>query len=238
MIPPAAILAGGMATRLYPVTKKIPKSLLEIDGHPFIFHQLALLRREGIKKAVICAGNLGDQIIEAVKDGSELGIEVKYSFDGDKLLGTGGALRKALLLLGESFWVIYGDSYLDIDFRPVFDAFNSQGKPGLMTVYENEDKWVTSNVEFRDGRLFNYDKANHTPEMHHLDYGLTLLKKEALMNIPEGVIIDLADTYRGLVQSGNMAGYEIFTRFYEVGTPEGIRDLTEYIRKNGSAYKP
>ena len=114
---PVAILAGGLATRLRPVTEDTPKALLDVAGKPFVVRQLEYLRQQGIVRVVLCVGYLGEQIRAVVGDGSALGLEVLYSWDGPQLLGTGGALRHALSALGEQFMVLYGDSYLPIDFR-------------------------------------------------------------------------------------------------------------------------
>ncbi len=235
-MPVAAILAGGLATRLYPATEKIPKSLIEVGGFPFIFHQLALLKREEITRIVLCVGNFREKIREVVGDGAEFGISVEYSFDGDTLLGTGGAVRKALPLLEDLFWVFYGDSYLDTQYPPILEAFTAQAKPGLMTVYENRGRWDTSNVVFRDGRLLNYDKKNLTSGMHHLDYGISLFRKEVLSGYPENEYLDLADVHSHLLKNEKLMGFEVYNRFYEIGSSKGQKEFDEYVRNNGSAY--
>ena len=171
-MPPLALLAGGLATRLRPLTETIPKSLVNIADEPFIGHQLRLLTREGVTEIVICTGHLGERIEAYVGDGSRWGCHVRYSADGDRPLGTGGALRRALPLLGERFFVMYGDSYLNMHFRTVYEAFCRSGLPALMTVFRNEGRWDGSNVEFADGVIRSYDKAERTPAMRHIDYGL------------------------------------------------------------------
>ena len=236
MIPTAAILAGGLATRMYPETKKIPKSLIEIGGQPFIFHQLALLRREQITHVVMCVGYLGGQIQEAVGDGSEFDMNVEFSFDGDTLLGTGGALRKALPLLGDVFSVFYGDAYLDTGYPLIFEAFASQDKMGLMTVFENKGKWDTSNVVFRNGKIVNYSKKNLTPEMCHIDYGISLFRKEVFSGFPEDEYLDLADIHIGLMRKNELMGYEVYDRFYEIGSQKGHNDFNRYVEETGTAF--
>src|SRR5688572_13201581 len=144
-MPRVAILAGGLATRLRPITERIPKSLVELNGHPFLYHQILLLRSHGIREIVLCVAYLGEMIRSRFKDGSELGVHIEYSFDGDQLLGTAGALRQALPLLGDEFFVLYGDSYLTCDYRGIASAFFHSAKPGLMTVFHNEGKHDTSN---------------------------------------------------------------------------------------------
>jgi len=229
MMPPIAVLAGGLATRLHPETRTIPKALLEVAGKPFIYHQLALLKSKGITEVVICAGHLGEQIREFLKSGSGLGLKIKYSFDGKTLLGTGGALRKAAPLLGDVFWVTYGDSYLDTDYTAILDYFHAHNKPGLMAVIKNENRWDKSNVLYSGGQILNYDKKNPTPDMKHIDYGLAVLRMEALAKIPAGRAFDLADLYKDLISRGEMLGYEVRQRFYEIGSPEGLRETRIYL---------
>src|SRR3954462_14370954 len=135
---PVAILAGGLATRLRPVTEKIPKALIQVAGQPFLAHQLRLLKSAGIRKTVLCVGYHGEMIENEFGDGSSFGIEISYSFDGPELLGTGGALRKALPRLAKKFFVLYGDSYLPIDYAEPARTFLASGKLGLMTVFRND----------------------------------------------------------------------------------------------------
>lgn len=228
-MPPLALLAGGMATRLRPVTASIPKSMVEVAGEPFISHQLRLLAREEVTDIVICCGYLGDQIIDFVGDGARFGCRVRYSSDGDRPLGTGGALRRALPLLGERFMVMYGDSYLEVNFREVFDAFRRAGKPALMTVFRNVGRWDTSNVEFVNGAIRRYDKVNRNPAMLHIDYGLGVLDAGAMGAHPVDHAFDLADHYRDLVRRGLLAGYEVHRRFYEIGSPAGLAETDAYL---------
>jgi len=226
---PAALLAGGLASRLRPITVTMPKALVDVCGRPFIDHQLALLRRNGIRRVVLCLGHLGDQVERYLGDGAAHGIEIRYSHDGRPLLGTGGALRRAAPLLGEVFWVMYGDSYMDIDYRAVLAAFLRQDTLGLMTVLNNHHQWDRSNVVFRDGRLLQYDKRVQTPEMTHIDYGVALLRRPALERISPHRPSDLADLYSRLVAEGRMMGYEVRERFYEIGSPAGLQETRAYL---------
>jgi D-sedoheptulose 7-phosphate isomerase len=232
---PVTLLAGGLATRLRPATESIPKALVEVAGRPFIDHQLALLRRKGIRRVVLCLGHHGEMVEAHLGDGSAHDLELRYSHDGPRLLGTGGALRRAAPLLGELFWVVYGDSYTDIDYRGALSAFRAPDLLGLMTVFRNDDRWDRSNVVFRDGRLLRYDKRSRTPEMTHIDYGVALLRGAALERIPPGQPYDLADLYRALVDEGRMAGYEVSRRFYEIGSPEGLEETRAFFEKEGPA---
>lgn len=229
-LPVATILAGGIATRLRPITQKIPKAMVEVAGQPFILHQLALLRHKGITRFVICAGYLGEQIVEVVGNGQAFGVQVDYSFDGPTLLGTGGALKKATPLLDDDFLVLYGDSYLDCDYQAAYEAFKMSGQSGLMTVFRNESRWDTSNVIFADGKIVAYDKVNLTPEMKYLDYGLGVLRREALGQIPDHQPYDLAQLYQALLKQNNLAGFEVMQRFYEIGSPEGLAETENYLK--------
>lgn len=228
---PVAILAGGLATRLRPITERIPKALVDVAGKPFIVRQLAYLRQQGLTRVVICLGYLGEQVEAIVGDGSSSNLEVRYSWDGPRLLGTGGALTQALPLLGEQFFVLYGDSFLPIDFRAVERAFLTSGKPALMTVLRNQNRWDKSNVLFRDRCIVEYNKRTPKPEMAHIDYGLGVLSSSVLGNAPRSESFDLADIYNGLSLRGLLAGHEVFERFYEIGTHDGLGETIEYFRK-------
>jgi NDP-sugar pyrophosphorylase family protein len=227
---PVAILAGGLATRLRPITEKIPKSLVSIAGEPFLAHQLRLLHSRGLRHVVLCVGYLGEMIEREFGDGSGFEMNLRYSFDGPALLGTGGALLRALPVLGDEFFVLYGDSYLPIDYAAVHESFRTSGQPGLMTVFRNEGAWDTSNVHFADGRIVRYDKRDRTPEMRHIDYGLGVFKASVFADRPAGQPFDLADVQRELVAKGGLAGHEVFQRFYEAGSHAGLAELETLLR--------
>jgi NDP-sugar pyrophosphorylase family protein len=227
---PVAILAGGLATRLRPLTAKVPKVLLPVAGKPFLAHQLELLRDRGVRRVVLCLGYLGEMVVKEFGDGSGYGLHLDYSFDGPVLLGTGGALKLALPMLGETFFVLYGDSYLTTAFRPIADFFARSGKGGLMTVYRNEGLYDTSNVVFADGEIKVYDKKARLPEMRHIDYGLSLFRAEAFAEWPPGQMFDLADVMQRLVARKQLAGYEVPERFYEIGSPAGLAELEQLLR--------
>ena len=201
------LLAGGKATRLRPVTETIPKSMLEVAGKPFIAHQLELVRKNAIEKVLVCASFLGEQIKNYLGDGSRFGMSVEYSFDGDELLGTGGAIKKAMNMLDEQFYVMYGDSYLNTDFELINEYFFAQSKPALMTVYLNEGKWDNSNVLFEKGNLLKYDKVNRTSDMKHIDYGLGILPKQAFEEYNNKTVFDLSEVYGKLLEKDLLAGY-------------------------------
>ena len=227
---PTVILAGGLATRLRPVTEKIPKSLVEVAGEPFAAHQLRLLAGQGIKGVVICAGYLWEQIRDFVGDGSRFGLSVEYAVDGPTLLGTAGAIRNALPRLPEKFFVVYGDSYLPCDYAAAQRVFDQSGRSALMSVYRNEGQYDTSNVEFDGRRILAYDKKVRTPRMRHIDYGLGLFARPVFEVLGDGPA-DLADVYRDRLAAGDLAAWEVFERFYEIGSFEGIGDLSSYLEK-------
>lgn len=225
---PVAILAGGRATRLGEHASARPKALMEVAGEPFLHHQLRLLRDHGIERVVLLIGHLGEQIVEAIGDGSEFGLEVSYSQDPPELAGTAGAIRAALPQLGDGFLVLYGDTYLRIDYQAVADAFLASGKLGLLTVLRNRGQFDTSNTVVEDGRVVRHDKRNPTPDMEWIDYGLGALRPEAFDLAPEAT--DLSDVYGRLAEEGQLDAFEATKRFYEIGTPEALAETDEFLR--------
>ena len=230
-IPRAAVLAGGLATRMRPLTETIPKSMLLVAGEPFVAHQLRQLAGQGIREIVMCIGYLGEKVKEFVGDGSDFGCQVEYAFDGDKLKGTGGAIKAALPLLGDPFFVTYGDSYLPTSFTRVNDFFNTQGTLGVMTVFKNENKWDASNVDFQGHRVVHYDKRTPTSTMKYIDYGLSILRSESFDPWRTEETFDLASVYESLVNKGEMAGFEVGERFYEIGSQKGLNETSDFLRE-------
>ena len=228
---PVAILAGGLATRLGDVGRTTPKSLVNVAGKPFIAHQFDLLNRSGLTDIVLCTGHLGSQIEEVVGDGSRYDVRVRYSPDGSQPLGTGGALRHTLPLLGEAFLILYGDSYLECDYATVERAFRATTALALLTVYRNDDRWDRSNVYCLDGRIIQYSKTHQTPDMRHIDYGLAAMRAETLLAYPDSKALDLASVYEDLVARDVLAAHEVTTRFYEIGTPAGLADTREHLAR-------
>lgn len=231
---PLAILAGGLATRLRPISEKIPKSLIEVAGKPFIFHQLEYLRGQGIKNVVICTGYLGHMIKKVVGNGATWDMKISYSDDGPDPLGTGGAIKHALPLLEESFFVLYGDSYLPINFASVQKTFITSNKIGLMTILKNQNHWDKSNVEFVGETIIEYNKLQLRPQMKYIDYGLCILHSSALIKYPNKQAFDLSLVYNRLSLSRELIGYEVFDRFYEIGSPQGILDAQNYLLQKTS----
>jgi len=231
---PVVVLSGGLATRLRPITEKVPKALIEVNGIPFVLHQLELFRQYGIEQVHYCLGYLGEKVQEVIESSrNSRYIRITYSFDGDKLLGTGGAIRKALEKLPEVFFVTYGDSFLNIDYQSVemFFLTNAKVSDGLMTIYNNGNKYDTSNVIFKNGKITVYSKKQRLPEMTFIDFGIGILRKSHFSSYPEGFNFDLSDIYEELSVKGNLIGFESFERFYEIGSLKGIDDLSCYLKK-------
>ncbi|MDR2645917.1 MAG: nucleotidyltransferase family protein [Holosporaceae bacterium] len=224
---PVAMLAGGLAKRMRPITEKIPKALLPVAEEPFIFHQLRLLKKQGITRIVLCVGHLGELIEEQVGDGSKFGLEIAYSFDGPKLLGTAGALKKALPLLGDVFFVMYGDSYLTCNYSEVYRHYKKCERPALIAIYCNQNLYDISNIVFENEEIVSYDKKDFIPQMHYIDYGLSILCGHLLNNLKLNEFYDLADVYMDLVKKKKVAGFVARERFYEIGSPEGLNELSE-----------
>jgi len=213
----------------------VPKSLLELNGEPFIFHQLRLLKANGVHRVVLCVGHLGEMIRQVVRDGQEFGVKVEYSSDGARLLGTAGAVKNALPLLGDSFLVLYGDSYLVCDYAAVAREFQRAGKLALMTVFRNEGQWDTSNVEYESGRILAYSKKNRTPRMHFIDYGLGTFSAQAFAKVPADQAFDLAELYGMMLAEGQLAGMELHQRFFEIGSPAGLQETARFLAAQQTA---
>jgi NDP-sugar pyrophosphorylase family protein len=226
---PVVILSGGLATRMKPVTEKIPKAMIDVNGRPFIYHQLTLLKNKGIFHVIFCIGYLGEQIAQYVGNGEDFQLKIEYCYDGDTLLGTGGAVKHIGNRLPEDFFILYGDSYLDIDYQNVEYAYRVSHKKGLMTVFKNADKWDTSNVIFKNKELIKYSKKNKTQNMHYIDYGLGILNKSVFESYPEDTPFDLAEVYEQLSDEKQLFGYEVCTRFYEIGSHRGLTELCERL---------
>jgi len=229
---PIVILAGGLATRLRPITEKIPKSLIEINGKPFVYHQLELLEKKGFKNIHFCLGFLGEQVEKAVKESEYFKrLSISFSYDGNILLGTGGTIRKIINQLPEFFFVTYGDSYLDIDFNDIQEIFESKKQrfTSLMTVYENSNLFDKSNVVFENGSIELYSKTKKDSRMSHIDYGVGILSNKSMDFYDKNIIFDLGELYENLSLNKELYGYEVFQRFYEIGSLQGIEDLSNYI---------
>jgi NDP-sugar pyrophosphorylase family protein len=226
---PLVILAGGLGTRLGGITRTVPKALVDVNGEPFVAHQLRLIRAHGIRHVVLCVSYLGEMIRDYLGDGSRFDVNVTYSFDGPVLLGTAGAIARALPLLDERFFVMYGDSYLECDYQRIADEFVASGKLGMMTVFRNEGAYDTSNVEFRDGQIVAYDKKHRTAGMQYIDYGLGLFHHSAFDHLPGDQPYDMAVLYQDLLARNELAAYEVDRRFYEIGSVAGLEELATHL---------
>ncbi len=226
------ILAGGLATRLGDLTEDVPKSLLKIQGKPFLEYQLELLRRAGISDIVLCLGHLGEQIERYFGNGNKFGVSIHYSSE-EKPLGTAGALRNTEDLLDDVFFCMYGDSYLFINFAEVMHYFKSQNKLALMTVFKNRNLFDRSNTAVEGNLVSKYDKTNSTGDLAYIDYGLNVFRKHALEMVPSNKFCSLEDLFPRLITLRELLAYQVEERFYEIGSLRGLEDFKEYIKETG-----
>ena len=226
----AVILAGGLGTRLRPVTERVPKALVPVGGRPFLEYELELMRSGGVDEFVICVGHLGEAIREHFGDGGRFGLTIRYSDDGRAPLGPSGALKKAGHLLRDRFFVTYGDAYLRAPFKEVMDSLSSSGALGVMTVFRNEDRYGRSDVDVAGGRVVAYDKRG---ERKHswVNFGLTALKKSALDRIPAGRAVEEEEFYKGLIAKGELAAFPVRLRFYEIGNPKSLAEFERFMAR-------
>lgn len=224
---PVCILVGGEGRRLGALTAETPKPLVEVAGRPFLFHQLELLRRHGARRVALCVGYRAEMIEQAIGDGSQFDLRVSYSHDGDELVGTAGALRRALPELGEHFMVLYGDTYLPIDYGDAYQAFLRAGLPALMCVWQNFDRYDVSNARYEDGMVVEHRKTGEPGRYTWIDYGLSVLTAEVLGDYPEEQ--DLSPIFSQLAKRRQLAGYVAQERFYEIGTPEGLKETSAFL---------
>lgn len=225
----AVILAGGLGTRMKPLTEAIPKAMVPVNGRPFLDYQLGLLRHEGIRDIVLCVGHLADQIESYVGDGARFGLKVSYSEERDGLLGTAGALKQAEPLLADRFFVINGDSYLLLDYRAVMAYARCLGCLGLMVVYHNRNQIGPSNVALEGSFVSIYDKEGRSPGLEYIDFGATVLRKEALALLPAGVPVSQGELCQMLIDRRQLAALRTPQRFYEVGSPRGLHEFQEVV---------
>ena len=231
MIYPVVILAGGMGTRLGRLTKKIPKALVRINGKPFIHYQLTLLSKQGIKEVILCIGHLGSKIKSFVGSGKKFNLNVKYSYE-KKLLGTGGAVKKAFPLIKKNFFITYGDTYLPINLINIQNKYESLKSKALITIYKNHNKLDKSNVFF-NGKSIVYNKKNHLKKMKYIEYGLSIFNKEIFKFFSKKKF-DLSDVIY-LLSKRKLLNYCIVKkRFYEIGSISGLKDSKKYLK---SIYK-
>jgi NDP-sugar pyrophosphorylase family protein len=224
------ILAGGLATRLLPVTEKIPKSLVEVAGFPFIHHQLVYLKKQGINEVVICLGHMGEMVKEFVSKRS-YGLSISFSFDGQKQLGTGGAIKNALSILKDRFFILYGDSFLPINYSKVYQALIGYQDYAVMTIMRNNNKYDVSNVKIISENIIFYNKNSPSADMEYIDYGLSIISKKMIKDFHADYIFDLADLMQSISTQKKLLGFEVFERFYEIGSHDGLTETREYFDK-------
>jgi len=224
---PIAILCAGLGTRLLPITRNLAKSMIEINGKPFIAHQLEILKSNGFTDVCICVGYLGNQIVDFINS-KNFGLNIIFAYDGEYLLGTAGSIKKALPLLRDDFFVIYGDSYLELNYESIQQKFIDNKKLALMTIYKNDGKFDKSNVEYKDGKIISYSKEN-TKGMMHIDYGVSVFNKHALDGFDQEKF-DLKEVFLKMLKQNELTSYVAKNRFYEIGSFNGIRELDEYLK--------
>ena len=228
-LPEIIILCGGLGTRIKSVSKKLPKSMIDIHGKPFIQYQLELLKKNNFNNIILCVAQGASIIENFVKDGKSFGLNVKYSYDGSNLLGTGGAIKNSLHNVNEYFFVIYGDSYLDINYKEVHDYYLLNKKKSVLTVLENNNLWDRSNIIFKNNKILKYCKYSNEKEMTYIDYGLSILNKKDFVDFDRKDNFDLSNLYDKLVKNGTLNGFKINERFYEVGSIKGINDFSKHM---------
>ena len=229
------ILAGGLGTRLRPLTSEVPKALIPIAGKPFLHYQIDLLKGQGIRDIVLCVGHLGQQVRDYFGDGRWLGVRIRYSEENGHLLGTAGAIKKAERLLSDEFFLVYGDSYLMIDYREVMRYFRRFERLALMVVWKNVDRFERSNVMVEGNLVTAYDKEQQSPGMAYINYGLSVLRKDALVFIPPGRFFIQEQFYQILIDQGELLAFEVEQRFYEIGSPTGLKEFEMLVASGGVA---
>jgi NDP-sugar pyrophosphorylase family protein len=233
----AAILAGGLGTRLRPLTETIPKVMVPVEGQPFLLHLLDMLKKQGIRDIVLCIGHLGQKVKDYFGDGQRLGLHIGYSEERDRLLGTGGALKQARGLLDEHFLVVNGDTYLPLDYSELERAFTCRPRKVLMAVYDNqEDTGVPNNIALDDdGLVLRYNRKEASPGLKHVEAGVLIMESEVLDLIEAKRPVSLEEgLYPALIEQGELAAYVVEQRFYDIGTPEQRAVFAEYLRSEAA----
>lgn len=226
----AVVLAGGLGTRLRPLTHQIPKSLVPVCGRPFIEYQLEYMRNHGVDDVVICVGHLGHLIEQHFGDGRAFGLRMRYGYERDRLLGTAGAVKNVEAMLSDAFFVVYGDSYAVVDFPRVMEHFVKHDRLGLMVVFKNANRWDRSNVIINGTHVRVYSKDQAVSGMVYIDFGVSLFRRAAFAAVPAGEPADLSAVYHTLIEREQLLAYETFQRFYEIGSPEGLRGFEALVQ--------
>ena len=225
----AVILAGGLGTRMRPLTEAVPKVLIPVKGKPFVDYQLELLTRNGIDEFVFCVGHQGEKVERHLGDGRAFGCRIAYSYDGPRLLGPAGALKRSERLLQDRFFVTNGDAYLRAPYARLMDALSDAGKLAVMSVYKNDDRFGRSDVVVDGGAVARYDKKSKAEGMNWINYGVTALRKEALGLIAEGRFCDEETFYGSLIERNQLLAFPVKARVYEIGTPASLSELEAFM---------
>lgn len=230
------VLAGGLGRRMLPLTERLPKCLLLVAGRPFVDWQMEWLAAQGVEQVIMSVGYRGDLVRRHLGDGSRFGLQVCYVDDGDVPLGTGGALRLIVDrgIAEPIFFVLYGDSYLTTGLGEIETAYTVRSAPVLMTVYRDRDGLEKPNAVFDGTLVTRYEKGLQDPpeEMRYVDYGLSLWERQVVESmVPEGAVADLANLFRMLSEADQLAGLEMQERFYEIGSPRGLKDLESHLQE-------
>lgn len=226
------VLMGGLGTRLG--LKDCPKAMADINGHPFFDYQLRLLKRWEFRKFLFLVGYCSDSIEAYYGDGTKWGIDIQYSYDGPVQMGTGGALKKAQDRLEEDFLLIYGDSFMDIDYRETVYRYHigkQDDMSGIMAILENGNRYDKSNVIFKNGKIMLYDKNNTSDEMEYIDYGVMMLSQAVIADIKKETRFDLSELLTGLSREGKLAAQVVSKRFYEIGCQASMQEFSQYAKK-------
>jgi len=232
----AVVLAGGLGTRLRPLTETIPKALIPVAGRPFIEYQIEQFRRHGVTDLVICVGHLGHLIEDHLGDGRRFDVSIRYGHERGELLGTAGAIKNVEHLLDDAFFATYGDSYTVVAFERIMAYFSSRDRLGLMVVLKNEDRWDRSNIVVEGEFVHIYDKQLLHPGMRYIDFGVSLFRREAFREVPAGVPVDLNDVNQRLIAEQQLLAYETRDRFYEIGSVAGLREFETLMRLGAIAH--
>ena len=224
------ILCGGLAIRLRDIAKDIPKSMVQIDGKPFLEYQIENLRKNSIKDIILCVGHLSEKIKDYFGNGEQFGVNIRYSHDGDKPLGQIGAIKNAESLLEDVFFVMYGDSYLSVDFQKLYSYFMRNNKLGLMVVYKNYDKYDMSNLIIKDNMVTKYGRNGVTKDMIYIDYGVSIFRKKALNLVPKNTFYTTKQFFSDLIKKEELLAFEASKRFYHIGNPDALEEFKSFIR--------
>lgn len=220
------ILCGGLATRLGNLAKTVPKSMIPIEGKPFLEYQIENLKKHSFKEIILCVGHLSEKIEECFGDGSKFGVNIKYSHDGEKPLGPIGAVKNAEPLLDDKFFIMYGDSYLTVDFQKAYSFFNKNNKLGLMIVYKNKDKYDKSNIKIKDNMVVGYGEKDAV----YIDYGTSILRKKALNIVTKNTFFTTGELFTKLIEKQELLCFEAKERFYHIGNPNALEEFRSFIR--------